>query len=59
MTFLSLDFLRCDKFRFAFFALVEVHHVTIKRTTLTYKNLFSRHSHAKKPDTNAISINTK
>jgi hypothetical protein len=30
MTFLSLDFLRCDKFRFAFFALVEVHHVTIK-----------------------------
>ncbi len=27
MAFLSLDFLRCNKFRFTFFAFVEVHHV--------------------------------
>jgi len=30
MTFLSIDFLRRDKFRFAFFTFVEVHHVTIE-----------------------------
>ena len=30
MTFLSLDFHRCDKFRIAFFAFIEVHHFTIK-----------------------------
>jgi len=40
MTFLRLDFLRCDKFRFAFFAFVEVHHVTIKEQLNLIKTFF-------------------
>ncbi len=42
MTFLSLDFLRRDKFRFAFFAFVKVHHVTIKEPLLLIKTFFSK-----------------
>jgi hypothetical protein len=47
MTFLRLDFLRCDKFRFAFFAFVEVHHVTIKEQVNLIKTFFLSKHHSR------------
>jgi hypothetical protein len=40
MTCFVLDFYRCDEFRFAFFAFVEVHHFTIKERLRLKKPFF-------------------
>jgi hypothetical protein len=42
MTFLTFDFQRGDKFRFTFFALVEVHHIHIKEPFCLIKTFFSK-----------------